>query len=96
MYPCWTTEKAPVTTANRNVRLGCYVKNDRSAAMLSVGEFGNGDQAVVLDLNGLGFKAYRVANAETGELLPVENDGAVKFTLPRHDFRLLKIENTGR
>jgi hypothetical protein len=95
VYPCWTEEDAPVSVADRNARVACYVKNDGSAAMLSIGEFGNSDRTVNLDLNKLGFKSCRVTNAETGELLPVEN-GVVKLALPRHDFRLLKIENTGR
>jgi len=62
--------------------------------MLVVASYGPaGDVAIELDLQRLGLAEDCVAvNVETGERLQRLGPGRFTLALPRHDFRLLRIE----
>jgi hypothetical protein len=88
IYPCWKPQ-AFVLSNTPKIKLALYKK--RKAAMVVVSDFGHAGK-VVLDVSGLKYANPAVFNAETGGTVAVEN-GKITITIPKHDFRLLRISD---
>jgi hypothetical protein len=83
----------PLRTTGAPVRTLALARGGK--AMVVVASFGpTGEVELALDLKRLGLSEEVVAaNVETGQRLERLGPGRFKLTLPRHDFRLVRIES---
>jgi hypothetical protein len=86
-------EPSPLTTTGPAVKTLALARAGK--AMVVVASFGpRGDVGLNVDLKAMGLAQGVVAvNVETGERLERLGPGRFKLPLPRHDFRLLRIES---
>ncbi|MFA7230006.1 MAG: glycoside hydrolase domain-containing protein [Victivallaceae bacterium] len=90
VFACWAAQDY-IKVLTPGVKSALYLKKDK--AMLVISGFSNKDNIVKINIAGLGNKFHKIFNAETEKEIKVEN-GIISIHLPKHDFKLLIIENT--
>ena len=88
-------DSPPLRTTGAPVKALTLVRDGK--AMVVVASYGPaGDVGLDLDLKGLGLsEEVRAVNVETGERLEQLGPARFKLGIPRHDFRVLRIESPG-
>jgi len=94
VFNYWQTD-VPVRVSRDDVAFLVVAKPGR--VLVLVCDYGEGGEVVLSpDRQALGLAGQLAAvNAETNEPVPVMAAGAVKVTLKKHDFQLIRIESRG-
>lgn len=91
VFRYWDEREQPIKTDNPDLPAIVYALPSRQA-IASVVSYADSDKTarVTIDANALGFKDYTVSDAESGAVLPVENN-TISFPLKKHDLKMLKV-----